>query len=157
MKKLTTYDIAYIIRRFDLKTRQDFKDFGLTLKYKRSGAFRATYQIVGYNLIVKIPIGDFYYNKEHSLDEWRMYKRLSKLKKYKTFHKYLPEIHCCSPSGVILMEKYSLKGERAKATAQVRNIAYTLFGSSCDVYKQNVGLDKKGQLKILDFGCFSGI
>lgn len=156
MKKLTTYDITYIIRRFDLKTREDFKDFGLKLKHVGSGAFRKVYQIVGYDLVVKIPRG-VGWDKAHSKTEWYAYKRLKKLKKYKFLHKYLPNMYCCSKSGTILIDKHTFKGRSMDQIHKLRTECYDIFGDSCDIYGQNVGLDKKGNLKIVDFGCFPDV
>jgi len=166
MSRLTLYDLEYIIKKFEPKTREEFSDFGLKLKSIGSGAFRRTFQIVGYNVVVKLPYLDSNFNFsecdiDHSRTEWNAYKNLSKKKKYAKLRPFLPKIYCCTKNGIILMKKYSkTRGERrvlkSKHKALLDTI-YNTFGHSCDVYWQNIGLTGAGKLKIFDFGCFPDV
>jgi len=161
MAKLSTYDISYIIKKYDPTTVREFKEFGLKLRKigEGNGAFRQAYIIDGYNLVVKIPLLSSGKNIEHSIIEYKVCKRLGKLKRYNRVKKYLPNIYCCSKSGVILMDKYALLGRKGNASlkkefGKLCDDVYDTLDNDGDIGFWNVGLTKRGALKIIDLGCF---
>lgn len=158
MKKLTLYDLEYIIKKFEPKTREEFADFGLKLKAIGSGAYRQVYEIIGYEVVVKIPTFLSEEGGSHSRIEWNAFKKVSKIKKYKQLRPFLPKIYTCSRNGIVLMKKYdSVKGKRRLfriQLTQIQEILDDLFdGSWLDIYWQNVAIHGN-KLKIIDFGCF---
>jgi len=175
-EKLTTYDIAYIMKKFRLKTVEDFADFGLNLKEIGRGCSRIAYSIRGYNLVVKIPFDGMgedgtvlstktarkYLNsaKRHARQEYKAYRRIANknTKKYKVLRPHLPEIYCITKDGVILMKKYRRTkiGWANKQLKYIRRHADFLFpeNGGTDIYGENVGRDEDGTLIILDMGCF---
>jgi len=163
--KLTVYDISYIMKKFRLKTVEDFADFGLRLTAIGSGCSRNVYAIRGYNLVVKIPFGDdkgeLKSARRHAMQEYKAYRRIAneRIKKYKPLRKYLPEIHCHTKDGLILMDKYKVVGygkKYEKEIQEIRRHANYLFpeNDGTDMYGENIGRDAEGNLVILDFGCF---
>ncbi len=160
MNKLSTYDITYIVKKFRLKSVEDFADFGLRLRKIGEGCSRIAYSIRGYNLVVKIP-GDFKSARRHARQEYKAYKRIKneRVKKYKPLRKYLPVIHCCTKDGVILMDRYKPCGwgrKDTKDSREVRRHADYLFpdNEGTDIGGENLGRDENGNIRILDFGCF---
>jgi hypothetical protein len=157
--KLSTYDISYIMKKFRLKTVEDFAEFGLILKKLGKGCSRIVYYIRGYDLVVKIPLGDKS-SRRHAAQEHKAYSRIAnkKVKKYNILKKYLPEIYCYTEDGVILMKKYKRLGGY-RDTPELRRVSATanfLFpeNGDTDTYWENLGRDSKGNLVILDFGCY---
>lgn len=157
--KLTTYDISYIMKKFRLKTVEDFADFDLKLTFIGSGASRNVYAIRGYNLVVKIPM-EGKSPKRHALQEHKAFKRIANVgvKKYAPLRKHLPKLYCCTKDGVILMEKYKPCGYKRnqKVIREIKRHADYLFpdNGDTDMYGENLGKDSKGNIIILDFGCY---
>jgi hypothetical protein len=164
MSKLTTNDICRLIKKFRPRTREDFEPFGLRLKVIGEGFSRTVYSIYGYpGLVVKIPDKDGS-PRRHSLNEIRAYKRLTnkKVKKYRKLWKHVPKFYAWTRDGVILMKRYkvcrkaSIISSLGKRVRVIGNLCGYLFpeNEDVDVYPENMGLDEKGNLKILDLGCF---
>ena len=164
---MTIYDIEYIIKKFEPRTIEEFADFGLKIRAIGSGAYRRVYEIVGYGLVVKIPMNresgyDFEDDKdsiEHAKLEWSAYKSLKKKKKYKSIKSFLPKIYACSKSGIVLMKKYErIVGKKKEINKRLKTLQHLLRnmfeGDECDAWWQNVALTKKGKLVLFDFGCF---
>lgn len=169
--KLTLYDLEYIIKKFEPMTPEQFADFGLKLKSIGSGAFRRTYEIVGYDLVVKIPLayrdwnGTSYSlnlsqdNVAHSKTEWNAYRSIKKKKKYKALRPFLSKIYSCSKKGIILMKKYKSHNRRKRQFKPIlKDIQHVLdnvmSGDWCDIHWFNVAVTNKERLVIIDFGCF---
>jgi hypothetical protein len=159
MKKLTTYDIGYIMKKFKLKSIEDFDEFGLRLKYFSSGCSRKVYTIRGYpDLVVKIP-------EEcpepsavrHAKNEIKAYQVIKRsTKKYKELQPHVPEIYAWNSDGVILMKKYKFVNRGNAKSEALQKVAERLFpyNGDTDTYVENLGRDEKGNLICIDMGCF---
>ena len=162
--KLTIKAIKRIITRFEPRTVKEFAKFGLTLKHIGSGGYRKAYEIVGYGLIIKIPItgdenlGYDQSDADHSRTEWNAYRKIKLRAKYKKLKPYLPKIYLCSNEGIILMKKYS-RSEYAPYKKEFQQIKKTfrsfIKSKSYDIKWYNIRVNSKGKLKIIDLGRFS--
>ena len=165
MKKLTTRAIALMLLKQCPKTKEDFASLGLRLRPIGEGCSRTVYSIHGHpGLVVKIPDRDGS-SRRHSMSEIRAYKRLTNkdVKKYKKLWKYVPRFYAWTNDGVILMKRYKAcpndtrhKSSLGKRVRVIANLCGYLFpeNEDVDVYPENMGRDDKGNLKILDLGCF---
>ncbi len=176
MKGVTVKQVIKVLKTYQPIDEQDFTNLSrarlLRTKYLSRGAFRTVRTIKDTNLVVKIPLGNCCNcgdcaalgnsdNIFHSTLEIKSYKRLQKLKKYAKIKQYLPVIHFHDPkTGVILMERYRrLRGPgKHKDTmnwlSEFLTTAENLDEVDIDSSKSdNYGVDNKGNLKILDFGC----
>lgn len=133
------------------------------LEYISCGMYRKVYGVVGTEYVIKVPIQDEtrLTNISHAVDEYREYKRMSRLKKYAAIKHRLPKFHYFdSHSGISLVERYkSLYEWDTSHDKTIRQINAWLKSkgfedSDLDTEKRdNFGLDAKGNLKILDLGC----
>jgi hypothetical protein len=124
-----------------------------------SGCFRSAYKISGTCLVVKIP---FEQRKDdrcslfHSRREIRAVTKVLSRKSLKHFRRYVPKIYFADyKTGIIVMEMLDTKVDPDKETEKVlRNMFIdTLKNYSSDVGCGNTGYDRRGQIKIIDWGC----
>lgn len=128
----------------------------LPLKFLGDGAYRTAYQVVNTDIIIKFANSGF--AMEHSLKEYKAAKTIkeSKLTKYRTIKKHMPEIyHYDVETGISVGRFYKLlpakaNGIRERLAEKIRvavGVNYTDLENS-----GNVGKDRRGILKIIDAG-----
>lgn len=151
--------------------RDLLRDCKLPLKFLGDGAYRHAYQIIGTQTVVKLPnIQTYDYNgKEevsynvkharHELDSIHSINR--KNSKFKFLKPYLPDIYYSSyTSGLVYMKKYNSIGSRKhrrtieELETRCREIGGTDYSDIDN--GGNFGLDKEGNIRLIDFGCFNG-
>jgi hypothetical protein len=163
-----------ISRRLKLEQPKTVEDLlikcGLSLKYIESGGFRDVYKINGADLVVKLPIDSPELQREshnayvHTDIEWDYRRMVMRLKKYEFFRPYMPVLHCrLKQTGVVLGDYYRpLSYNNHKFDGEIDQIIGHLVGIGVldgDVgpdKKDNYGIDRAGNLRILDLGCFGG-
>lgn len=146
------------------------------LTFLQEGAFRRAYQIGRLPLVVKFPYFTSYCSTieaqqarlevgiNHSAIEIKARKRVLRSKKrFAPLAKYMPMIYHHNPeTGVVLVHKYKVKPYAKRFSGQCRDIEREVIkamgdngleGFDCD-NPNNIGLDEKGNLVILDLGCF---
>jgi 5-methylthioribose kinase len=156
-------DKANIVEMFDKhhpKTPKECKKRGLKLQKIGSGLFRTVYRINDLDLVVKFPKKE---NKSsglyHSLEEFRRFKQIQRLKKYKSIQRYLPKIHYFNKkSGVILMPFYrKLPAKEAEIASNIlskfaEDVGHTSGG---DIHSENVMFsDFEDRYVLVDLGYF---
>lgn len=135
---------------------------GFSLKLVGEGCFRDTFRVLDTPLVIKFPCKEYgrrSYNKnlKHALQEYDAWKHIKEsTNELRLFRKYLPRVHYFNPvTGVIVMTEYNTKAayKRTRMIAALRNRLYkSLNACSTDLYEGNVGVDKRGNLKIIDLG-----
>lgn len=135
---------------------------------KGNGAYRVVYKVSGLPVVVKLP-ARFETDKEHSRQEYKMYKKLKK--NFKQIRKYLPVIYYCNEkTGMVVMRYYKLLktppyheyDNKEHPAWQDKEARYALadhleklYSGASDVSNSgNVARDTDGQLKVIDLGCF---
>lgn len=137
------------------------------LKHIGGGAFRDVYQIIGTDILVKIPrfgldsTEPTLTNLEHSREEFKAWKKIrrSKSKKWSHLKEHLPEfLYHDWNTGVTLVRKYSpVRYSRAVANwcADMENSVTDMFNTlSADLHYANLGRDKNGTFRFIDLGLF---
>lgn len=129
----------------------------LPLEFIADGAYRYAFRIVGAGLVVKVPkVGRN--DKRHAKTEWQVYNKIKRsTNRYVKLKPYLPEIYYFDPkSGIIVMEELKpIKGRKQRIEMEKIDglfMSYIDNLSEADVHDKNVGVDKKGNIKVLDFG-----
>jgi hypothetical protein len=162
------------IRFFHPKTERDLLvrcKFGL--KALGEGAYRDAYQIIGTDLVVKLPklqsaMGydpvsskRLEYSIEHARMEVDAIKKIrrSKAKRWQIFKPLMPEILYFNFSyGVTVMPKYHKVGHHKHTDCIMkldRIVSKYNDLEDCDVYNTgNWAEDAEGNLKLIDLGCF---
>jgi len=137
--------------------------FGLEHIY--SGVFRDVYSIVGSDFIIKVPIdGDGLIHARDEADGWKKVKK-SKHKMAPQARKHLPRPFLYYPkTGFTIMPKYVvsskhiLDDEMNRINMIFRQVICHGWKRDIDLGKDkfdNYGLDKNGNIIVLDMGCFS--
>jgi hypothetical protein len=70
---------------------------------KRNGAFRRAYEIVGTGLVVKFPRPDYADNAEHTRDE---VKKIRELSKYRSLRSHLPPVYYYNGRDGVMVTDY---------------------------------------------------
>lgn len=142
----------------------------LPLQHIGAGAFRDVYHVLGTSLVLKIPRyglngqpeDDYETNIQHARDEYAIWKRITNSKrKYKHFKQYMPEIvYFNKGTGLIVTRMYtkvkSRRLHRKLVSKLDENMAALMGHTTADIHMTNVALDNKGNLKLIDLGCFIG-
>jgi hypothetical protein len=156
------------IRFFHPKTERDLLvKCGFGLKALGEGAYRDAYQIIGTDLVIKLPIrhrkskARIEYSIEHSRLEVSAIDKVSKskAKRWQMFKHLMPEILYFNHTyGVTVMPKYRRVGHPKHTDAIVKLdklVGHYHDLEDCDVYNTgNWAEDKDGNLKLIDLGCF---
>ena len=160
---MTTRKIINCLKKHQPETvREVLIDCKLPLQFLGEGAYREAYQIVGTNLVIKLPIhnGDLSLADclEHSADERSHLEAIRGDNKLKPLWPYLATFHYFNPdTGVVLVEKYDpvpAKKYRSQMN-MIEGMFYDLMpGGDSDLHYDNFGLDAKGNLKVIDCGRF---
>lgn len=142
-----------IVKSIRPKRREDLSG-KLKLKYVGTGGFRTTYRIVGTRLIIKFPRDDDYRwdNITHARQEIKVIRRIQSLKKMKHLRRYVPKVYYMDARrGVIVTELLRVQRKRSDMCEKVRDVFKA--DADADIREYNVGKDRNGRFKILDFGC----
>jgi len=126
------------------------------LKRMGSGAFRRAYSIIKTDAIVKFSFGAD--GISHTQDEIKNIRKIKTVKRFQRFKKYLPKIYYWDETyGVIIMEQIQMNVTEDQAS-KIKAKFEKMFpkGGFTDLHKRNVGRNKKGQIKVIDFGVIGG-
>lgn len=149
------------IRRIKRKRPKNELDIiircGLPLRYLSYGKFRIVFEIVGVPLVVKFPL----HNRKKKANLHHTDAEISNLRKVRrSYRRYdflqslVPKVHHYDKaSGLVVMDKY--RKPRNQDHIPMRRIRDRLESTdkTCgDLFTQNFGVDKDGNLKILDLG-----
>ena len=121
------------------------------------GSFREVYNIFGTSLVVKIPIeGDG--NVTHSRREIRRIRQVLRRKNLTHVRRYVPKIYYVDyKNGIIVMERLQKIGKITRATEDVIchlfEDTFPCINNDSDADSKNLGLNSRGQIKVLDWGC----
>jgi len=103
-----------IIRKIQPKTVDELKVAGLELReikirtrkgMKGNGAFRRAYEIVGTGLAVKFPRPNYADNAEHTRDE---VKKIRELSKYRSLRSHMPPVYYYNGRDGVMVTDYYL-------------------------------------------------
>lgn len=173
--------IADIIGKLGvLKDEFDPKAFSklnkvLPLNYVGAGEFRSVYQIVGKDLVVKLPKDRD--DIEHSRIEYQRWHDIMHQRGWFLLRKYMPKIYYFNPkNGVLLMRFYKTAfSDVLTAPTKIENdikwlqhLVATVCRDNCigesfeeneidwvsDIGIGNVGVTPKGEYKFIDMGLF---
>lgn len=151
-------NILKTIRRRKPTTVDEFEDvLGLDLLPLDSGAFREVYNISGTRLVVKIPIkGDG--NVTHSRREIRRIRQVLRRKNLTYVRRYVPKVYYVDyKNGILIVEQLQKIGKITRATEDVichlLEDTFPCINNDSDADSKNLGLDGRGQIKVLDWGC----
>jgi len=147
--------------------RQLMVQCGFSLRPVGGGAYRDAYQIIGTDLIIKLPrcegqsIERIEYSIEHSWLEVDAIRKVmkSKAKRWQMFKPLMPEILYFNHTyGTIVMPKYKRVGHKRHSDT-IRKLEYLVnrYHGVEDSDLHNAGNwaeDKDGNLKLIDMGCF---
>jgi len=143
-----------IIRRIQPNTARSLP--GLILREikkgkKGNGAFRRAYEIVGTGLVIKFPRQDYADNAEHTRDE---VKKIRALSKYRSLKKHLPPVYYYNRrDGVMVTDYYPLVSPAKNLGPMFTDLLYEFTGVVVgDLFGDNVRCKKPGQPVIVDLG-----
>jgi len=176
---MTRKEVIRRLRKHKPKNADDLLRAGVPLAHISSGAFRHAYKVYNLPLVVKFPYVDEPYEPgtqdytrslqwsiTHSFIEMKSLRRVLRSKsKFRKLRRHMPKIyHHHPPTGVILMEEYRRPDNAAfrRKVSNIREEVARVFnvdpigGSSSidpgDVQPGNCGVDKRGNVVILDLG-----
>jgi hypothetical protein len=128
-----------IIRKVQPKVVIQLEATGLRLReikqhtkkgLKGNGAFRRAYEIVGTGLAIKFPRPDYADNAEHTRDEVRKIRELSK---YKSLRKHLPPVYYYNGrDGVMVTDYYPFVCPDKSKNAVLSDVIRELTGIHLD-------------------------
>ena len=164
---------ATVIKRIKKKQPLDALDLldacGLPLQLTNWGQFRNVYDVLGTQLVIKVPIQESKasgtrINIQHAREEYAAWKKIkSSRHEYRSLKPYLPDmIYFNSRSGIIVMPKYGpVRWPRGRGRHRVIEELESRFTSAlqvtyADIKEDNLGSDKDGNIKVLDLGPLSG-
>jgi hypothetical protein len=165
-QRLSFSRILKIIKKEDAETITDLLvKCGFTLKRLDDGVFREVFEIVGSDVVVKVPKdGDGLCHASDEAKGWKIV-HTSKHPAAVEARRHIPSRFAYDkPSGFIFMPKYQVS--KAHKYDNEMNRLNKLFrqvicnGKKADIdlgasKYDNYGLDKHGKLVILDMGCFT--
>ena len=158
---MTIREVCFLLTENNPKTIAEIKKLGILLKKLGSGAYRNTYKVIGLPIVLKIP-NDTPAARRHSEEEIKVVKKIKRLRKYRILRKYMPYIHFYNPkTRIIGMQYYDTKSNKYKdGTASIlsdliEEVWSDASRSSADIHRENIALDKEGQIKIIDLGYFT--
>ena len=112
------------------------------------------------NIVIKFPSleENSTVSRSHSRREIRRIKQVLRLRRYRHFRRYVPKIFYVDyQNGVLMME---LLYEVGKASRPVEKIidqmladSFPCLGHRADATGDNLGVNVRGQIKVLDWGC----
>jgi hypothetical protein len=161
MVALTERQVINKINKWGPLTGQALLDLcEFPVQYVGGGAFRDVYHIIGTDVVVKLPRKGANYarNKTHARHEILIWNRIFKAKtgdELAGFKQYLPNIRACdTKTGVMVVRKYEkLKGRHDKMLMALEQKVKEVFDiPNGDIHHNNVGVDKEGNIKIIDLG-----
>lgn len=151
-------NILKIIRRRKPTTVDEFEAvLGLDLISIGRGSFREVYNIFGTRLVVKIPLeGD--YDRIHSRREIRRIRQVLRRKNLTYVRRYVPKVYYVDyKNGILIVEQLQKIGKITRATEDVichlLEDTFPCINNDSDADSKNLGLDGRGQIKVLDWGC----
>lgn len=145
----------------------------LPLQFIGDGAFRETYRILGTPYVIKIPSGSSGSYVQHARADLNAYDLIQGTRKMSKLRKYLPEIHYRNYAIGVIVTDYV----RPLTRTYDSHRAFTYYGpyreeilrvadlvtkhskaddGDLDLQKMDNFGYVKGELKILDLGCFTG-
>lgn len=163
---MNEHTLIHRLSRHHPKTVQGVLDCcGFPLQWIGSGTFRDAYHVTGTSLVIKVPRFDsdkatLKYNIQHARDEFSIWRRMKVAKlKYAAFKSYLPElIYFDTKTGIMVVRKYNKVRYSKIANKLIReleaSITATMKTAEADIHYGNLGLDKDGNIKIIDMGLF---
>ena len=147
---MTPAETIRILKKIKPKTRKDL-DGRLKYRYLGSGCYRAAFLLLDSDIVIKFPIK----GKHHSRREILVVRKILRNRCLKHLVRYIPKIHYMDfQNGVIALERLKRTGRDVSAVCNVLEKMFedSLSSHSTDIHRWNVGQDRKGDLKIFDFG-----
>lgn len=121
-----------------------------------SGISRTAYSIPGTNKVVKVA---YWADGGQTHHEIKTIEAISTKKKFHHLRRYLPKMFYHDlEKGVVILERLDTKNRRLireKLDAFENRLRHIKYGNylNSDLHEENVGLTKRGQIKVLDLGC----
>lgn len=157
-----------LIAHYHPKTERDLMvKCGFSLRPVGGGAYRDAYQIIGTDLIIKLPRREgvtkarIDYSIEHTRLEVDAINKVNKsrAKRWQMFKGLMPEVlYYNFTYGVVVMQKYKKVGsERHRSAISKLDTLVSKYNNleDCDVYNSgNWAEDDEGNMKLIDLGCF---
>lgn len=161
---MTISGVVALLKQHHPRTAKEAEGLGIKIHLLRSGCFRESFLVKGIPVVLKFPFmqkGGF---KGSLLEIWHgrreiaAYLRIETDPLCKPLRRYMPRLYYTDyQTGVVAMHKYFVRQGvalylEAVMTALVRDC---LNSRSYDIEGDNVLVDKRGQLRLVDLGLTS--